>query len=86
MAGLHEQTRTADRQDPELAELQSGARAPRLAGDPVRYRHDPAGRANWQARAAARLQGVALQTRPAAKVLFAGRCGRRPGSSSASGA
>ena len=36
IAGLHEQTHTADLQDQELATLQQGAQAPRFAGDLVR--------------------------------------------------
>ena len=55
VGGLHEQTDTTDLQDPELAELQGSAEAPRLAGDLVRSRHDLGSRTNQEARTAARL-------------------------------
>lgn len=56
VAGRHEQTDTPDLQDPELAELQRSAQAPRLADDLARSLHDLGSRANRQAWTAARLR------------------------------
>jgi len=50
IAGAHEQTNTADLQDPELAHLQKSAQAPRLVADLVRPRDgvgSPADRQTW---------------------------------------
>jgi hypothetical protein len=56
VADLHEQTDTPDLQDPELAELQRSAQAPRLADDLVRSRHELGGSTDRQAWPTARLQ------------------------------
>ena len=74
VAGRHEPTDTPDLQDPELARLQRGAEAARVADDLVRPCDDLGGRAHWQARAAAQLQpsysDAAIQTCVTMKVLF----------------
>jgi hypothetical protein len=46
IAGWHEQTETADLQDQELARLQRGAQATRLAHDLVRSKDDVGSRAD----------------------------------------
>lgn len=48
VAGGHEQTEHTDLQDAELARVQQGAQAPRIAGDLVRSRHGLGGEAHRQ--------------------------------------